>query len=157
MLREFEDKEYLLSEMDEQVEAYRESGKIEAAARLEDQLLLIHNKYQELLMKFELFQQQPAVEYEPRLSRIHRQLRDIRQKIYLTELASTEVKNIENQLHHAKCIYNALSDIKPEVENVIKMGRKIVDSDAVDNPVDLTFKIDSIKEDFNEVGAQVVY
>ena len=46
MLREFEDQENLLSEMDEQVDAYRDSGKLEAAARLEDQLLLIHEKFQ---------------------------------------------------------------------------------------------------------------
>ena len=73
MLREFEDQENLLSEMDEQVDAYRESGKLEAAARLEDQLHLIHQRFQELLMKFELFQQQPAaVDYEPRLARVHR-------------------------------------------------------------------------------------
>ena len=61
MLREFEDQENLLSEMDEQVDAYRESGKLEAAARLEDQLHLIHQRFQELLMKFELFQQPPVI------------------------------------------------------------------------------------------------
>eukprot|EP00094_Tigriopus_californicus_P012072 TCALIF_11665-PA protein Name:"Similar to DMD Dystrophin (Gallus gallus)" AED:0.11 eAED:0.12 QI:11/0.44/0.31/0.89/0.88/0.89/19/143/3398 len=155
MLREFEDQENILSEMDEQVDTYREAGKQEAAARLEDQLHLIHQRFQELLMKFELFQQQPPVEYEPRLDRVHRQLRDIRQNIYLTDLASSEVEGIQGQLHHAKCIYNALSDIKPEVENVIKMGRKLVDSDAVENGPALTKKIDALKADFNEVGAQV--
>ena len=35
MLREFEDHENLLAEMDEQVDVYRENGKHEAAARLE--------------------------------------------------------------------------------------------------------------------------
>jgi len=33
MLREFEDQENLLAELDEQVDAYREAGKLEAAAR----------------------------------------------------------------------------------------------------------------------------
>ena len=180
MLREFEDQENLLSEMDEQVDAYRESGKLEAAARLEDQLHLIHQRFQELLMKFELFQQQPAaVDYEPRLARVHRsdrqpgkiwrlfivihcvrdfrQLRDIRQKIYLTELSSSDVEGVQGQLHHAKCIYNALSDIKPEVENVIKLGRKIVDSESPStaDPSDLTGKIDALKADFNDVGKQI--
>ncbi len=81
MLREFEDQENLLAEMDEQVDAYRLAGKHEAASRLEDQLHLIHERFQELTMKFELFQQQPAVEYEPRLNRISRQLRDIKEKV----------------------------------------------------------------------------
>ena len=90
MLREFEDHENLLAEMDEQVDVYRENGKHEAAARLEDQLQLIHEKFQDLLMKFELFQQQPAVDYEPRLARVSRQLSEIRQKVgqYLTKGAS---------------------------------------------------------------------
>ena len=97
----------------------------------------------------------PAVDLEPRLDRVHRQLRDIRQKIYLTDLASADVEGIQGQLHHAKCIYNALSDIKPEVENVIKMGRKIVDAKAVENAGDLNKKVDGLKEDFNDVGRQV--
>jgi len=52
-------------------------------------------------------------------------------QMYLTELASYEKEGIEGQLNHATCIINALSDIKPEIENVIKMGRKIVESEAV--------------------------
>ena len=34
MLRDFEDQENLLAEMDEQVDAYRAAGKVEAAVRL---------------------------------------------------------------------------------------------------------------------------
>ena len=104
MLREFEDQENLLAEMDEQVDAYRAAGKVEAATRLEDQLHLIHERFQELAMKFELFQKQPTVEYEPvsfliaiskwlylhysssfsqRLARVARQLRDIKEKVIL--------------------------------------------------------------------------
>ena len=109
MLREFEDHENLLAEMDEQVDVYRERGKNEAASRLEDQLHLIHEKFQELVMKFELFQNQGVVEYEARLTRVARQLREIREKLYLTELSSLTVEAIQGHLHHAYCIYNALS------------------------------------------------
>ena len=49
----------------------------------EDQLHLIHERFQELNMKFELFQKQPTVEYEPRLARVARQLRDIKEKVWL--------------------------------------------------------------------------
>ena len=87
MLREFEDNENLLAEMDEQVDVYRESGKFEAASRLEDQLHLIHEKFQDLSMKFELFQQQPAVDYEPRLSRVARQLSEIKDKVCIFAVA----------------------------------------------------------------------
>ena len=111
MLREFEDQENLLAEMDEQVDAYRAAGKVEAATRLEDQLHLIHERFQELAMKFELFQKQPTVEYEPvsfliaiskwrylhysssfsqRLARVARQLRDIKEKVILHNGGTTE-------------------------------------------------------------------
>ena len=69
------------------------------------------------------------------------------------------MEGVQGQLHHAKCIYNALSDIKPEVENVIKLGRKIVDSEESPSTEadssELTGKIDALKADFNDVGKQI--
>ena len=153
MLREFEDKENLLAEMEGQVDTYRDEGKEEAAARLEDQLSLIHCKYQELSSKFELFQQ-PS-DYDGRLGRITRQLVDLQSNIYLTELVSHEPEAIQGQLHHTRCIYNALANIKPEVEATIKMGRKLVESDSVSDPPATTRNIDHLKELFNLLGAQV--
>lgn len=74
----------------------------------------------------------------------------------MTELASSELEGIEGQLNHATCIMNALSDIKPEVENVIKMGRKIVETDAsVEDKEKLSRKIDQLKKDFNQTGSDV--
>jgi hypothetical protein len=74
----------------------------------------------------------------------------------LTELASSEKEGIDGQLNHATCIINALSDIKPEIENVIKMGRKIVESEAVvQDKENLARKIDSLKKDFNDTGNEV--
>ena len=141
--------------MDEQVDAYRNNNKLEAAGRLEDQLLLIHNRFQELAMKFELFQSQSPDEYESRLDRVDRQLRDISGKTHsVIEIKSIDPEDIQGQVHSVKCIYNALSDIKPEVENVIKMGRKIVDNHANQN---LTNKIDALKKEFNQVGAKVIF
>ena len=111
MLREFEDKENLLAEMEGQVDVYREAGKEEAAARLEDQLSLIHTKFQvtteevridlsvlikslqEISGKFEEFQQ-PA-DYDGRLGRLARQLADLQANLYLTELVSHEPEAIQ--------------------------------------------------------------
>ena len=153
MLREFEDKENLLAEMEGQVDTYRDEGKEEAAARLEDQLSLIHCKYQELSSKFELFQR-PS-DYDGRLGRITRQLVDLQSNIYLTELVSHEPEAIQGQLHHTRCIYNALANIKPEVEATIKMGRKLVETDSLADPAATTKNIDHLKELFNLLGAQV--
>ena len=40
--------------------------------------------------------------------------------MYLTELVSHERESIQGQLHHTRCIYNALADVKPEVEAITK-------------------------------------
>ena len=84
-----------------------------------------------------------------------RQLRDIQQNMYLTELVSHERESIQGQLHHTRCIYNALADVKPEVEATIKMGRKLVEAGAVPDPGVTSANIDSLKELFNVLGAQV--
>ena len=135
------------------MDAYREAGKEEAATRLEDQLTLIHTKFQELSGKFELFQR-PA-DYDGRLGRISRQLQDLQSNMYLTELVSHEPEAIQGQLHHTRCIYNALADIKPEVEATIKMGRKLVETGSVPDPNTTSSNIDDLKELFNVLGAQV--
>jgi hypothetical protein len=49
-------------------------------------IICIFLQTQELSMKFELFQQHPAVEYEPHLDRVTRQLRDIREKVRVSVL-----------------------------------------------------------------------
>ena len=62
---------------------------------------------------------------------------------------------MQGQLHHTRCIYNALANIKPEVEATIKMGRKLVETQAVTDPDITTKNIDHLKELFNLLGAQV--
>lgn len=74
---------------------------------------------------------------------------------YLTELVSHDPESIQGQLHHTRCIYNALADVKPEVEATIKMGRKLVEAAAVPEPAATSDNIDTLKELFNVLGAQV--
>ena len=62
---------------------------------------------------------------------------------------------MQGQLHHTRCIYNALADIKAEVEATIKLGRKLVEGGSLPDPSTTTANIDSLKETFNMLGAQV--
>ena len=48
-------------------------------------------------MKFELFLQHPAVEYEPHLDRVTRQLRDIREKVNILDLKTLAIFFIEKR------------------------------------------------------------
>ena len=67
--------------------------------------------------KFELFQQ-PS-DYNGKLGRITRQLKDIQRNMYLTELISHEPESIHGQLHHTKCIYNVSFKIYAVTEGYI--------------------------------------
>ena len=63
--------------------------------------------------------------------------------------------DFDHQIFEYPCL---LIDIKAEVENVIKMGRKLVESSEVSDMNQkelLTSKIDSLKEEFNLTGKNV--
>lgn len=48
-----------------------------------------------------------------------------------------------------------MSEIKPEVEYVIKTGRQVVEKKQVHFPDKLNAQIDGIKHQYNELGQQV--
>ena len=48
-----------------------------------------------------------------------------------------------------------MSEIKPEVEYVIKNGRQVVEKKQVDFPDKLSAQLDSIKQQYNDLGASV--
>ena len=49
-----------------------------------------------------------------------------------------------------------MSDLKPEVEYVIKTGRQVVECKQVDFPDKLNQQLDAIKQLYNDIGAQVL-
>ena len=49
-----------------------------------------------------------------------------------------------------------MSEIKSEVEYVIKTGRQVVEKKQVDFPDKLSAQLDAIKQQFNELGTQVI-
>lgn len=51
--------------------------------------------------------------------------------------------------------YRTLSEIKSEVESIIKTGRKMVEDKAVPEPQEFSKKIDMLKELYNKLGAQI--
>ena len=78
-------------------------------------------------------------------------------QLHLSKLETVSEEEVKSEIHNVQCIYNALSDIKAEVENVIKIGRNVVDSAETDHGLKekLTHKIDSLKEEFNVAGNEV--
>ena len=63
-------------------------------------------------------------------------------------------------MHHTvpilvKKFYTTMSELKTEVEYVIKTGRHIVEKKQVDFPDKLSKQLDAIKQQYNVIGAQV--
>ncbi len=48
-----------------------------------------------------------------------------------------------------------MSELKSEVEFVVKTGRQVVDKKQVDFPDKLNSQLDALKNQYNELGAQV--
>lgn len=54
-------------------------------------------------------------------------------------------------------LYQTLSEIKAEVENVIATGRKIVKEGQSSDPDDLTLQLDQLKALYNQVSDADIY
>lgn len=48
--------------------------------------------------------------------------------------------------------FDALSEMKSEIETLIQNGRKLVESSAVDDPNEYSARLDALKSLYNKVG-----
>ncbi|KAK2585161.1 hypothetical protein KPH14_008663 [Odynerus spinipes] len=153
LMQEMEHQSATLQEMAAQIEAYKSSGKDEAAHRLQEQMILIEQKFTEVQKKFQRFR--CSTNLEPRLSRALRELRGIEEATCLLELSSEDPEAIEGQLKHCLRFYQTLSEIKSEIESIIVAGRKLVEERNVSEPEKFSKKIDTLKELYNKLGLQI--
>ncbi|XP_013413171.1 dystrophin isoform X2 [Lingula anatina] len=151
--QEFEQQDQMLNEMEKQMLDYKAQGKQEASARLEQQILILKKHYGEVQLKFMKFQR--PVDFEPKLTHVKRALEEVQERIHLIELRSEDPEVVQTQLDQCMKFYKCLSEIKSEVEFVIKTGRQVVDKKQVDFPDKLGKQLDAIKTQYNELGAQV--
>ncbi|XP_033212090.1 dystrophin, isoforms A/C/F/G/H isoform X2 [Belonocnema kinseyi] len=153
LMDEMESQESTLQEMANQVETYKAAGKHEAAARLQEQMILIEQKFTEVQRKFQRFRS--PINLDPRLSRALRELRGIEEATCLLELASEDPEAIEGQLKHCLRFYQTLSEIKSEIETIIISGRRLAEEKSVPDPEELSNRIDTLKELYNKLGLHI--
>ncbi|GAB6025091.1 hypothetical protein CHUAL_010524 [Chamberlinius hualienensis] len=150
---EFAENEAAFQEMEKLAHSYRKSGKFEAFLRLDNQVTILRQKFKDVNTKFRRFQIPPN--FEPKLSRLSCILREIQNSIFLIELQDEEPCDIQERLNYSLQFYRQLSDIKGEVEFVIKTGRQLVDSKQVDDPISLSSQLDQLKAAYNQLGMRV--
>ncbi|XP_010023102.1 PREDICTED: dystrophin-like, partial [Nestor notabilis] len=130
----------------------RSRGK-DAAKRVLSQIDVAQKKLQDVSMKFRLFQK-PA-NFEQRLQECKRILDEVKLQVPKLEMKSVEQEVVQSQLDHCMKLYKSLSEVKSEVETVIKTGRQIVQKQQTENPKELDERLTALKLQYNELGAKV--
>ncbi|CAL8109930.1 unnamed protein product [Orchesella dallaii] len=144
----------LLVKMSKQVDNYRKAGKNEAAGRLEEQKNMLQTRFEDVQSKFNQFSSPPPEsKIWPKIERIWRSLRQVEQTLCFLELASDDPESIQGQLNHCTKEYGVLSDLKREVESVLKEGRRQVEEKKSDSK--LGTELDGIKALYNKLGMQI--
>ncbi|CAH2227184.1 jg14588 [Pararge aegeria aegeria] len=172
---EFAAQREVLREVEQQVEAYREAGKLEAADRLRDQLDHVRRNLNETEEQLKIIKKEQdeesnsiteagiesgsesdAARLATRLTRATDALREVqRGAAAALSLRAADPDAVRAQLRTCLRFYRTLSEIKSEVESIIKTGRKMVEEKAVSEPQEFSKKIDMLKELYNRLGAHV--
>uniref|UniRef100_A0A6I8QSI2 Dystrophin n=1 Tax=Xenopus tropicalis TaxID=8364 RepID=A0A6I8QSI2_XENTR len=130
----------------------RNQGK-EMSKKVLSQIEIAQKKFQEVSTKFRLFQK-PA-NFEQRLIESKRILDEVTFELPVLEIKSIEQEVVQTQLDQCMKLYKILSEVKSEVETVIKTGRQIVQKQQTENPKDLDERLTALKMQYNELGAKV--
>lgn len=142
--------------MKEDVELYQQKGKTEAAHRLREQVNLLEERFQTSQSKLNTFTS-PQANFEGRLNRAMGELRSVERSSCILDVASAGLNNIQDQYKHCLKMYRTLSEIKTEIENVIKTGRKLCDDKTSKYAKKLTLSIDALKHLYNSLGEHVTH
>ncbi|XP_045698757.1 utrophin isoform X1 [Phyllostomus hastatus] len=122
-------------------------------ARGGSQLDVLQRKLREVSTKFQLFQK-PA-NFEQRMLDCKRVLDGVKADLHVLNVKDVDPDVIQTHLDKCMKLYKTLSEVKLEVETVIKTGRHIVQKQQTDNPKGMDEQLTSLKVLYNDLGAQV--
>uniref|UniRef100_A0A803XSK6 Utrophin n=1 Tax=Meleagris gallopavo TaxID=9103 RepID=A0A803XSK6_MELGA len=110
-------------------------------------------KLREVSTKYQLFQK-PA-NFEQRMLDCKRVLESVKAELHVLDVKDTDPDVIQTHLDKCMKLYKTLSEVKLEVETVIKTGRQIVQKQQTDNPKGMDEQLTALKFLYNDLGAQV--
>ncbi|CAJ0954150.1 unnamed protein product, partial [Ranitomeya imitator] len=117
------------------------------------QLDVLQRKLREVSTKFQLFQK-PA-NFEQRILDCKRVLDGVKVELGVLDVKDTDPEVIQKHMDGCMKLYKTLSEVKLEVETVIKTGRQIVQKQQTDNPKLMDEQLTALKLLYNDLGAQV--
>ncbi|XP_061760710.1 dystrophin isoform X3 [Nerophis ophidion] len=121
--------------------------------RMIGQIDLTQKMLADVWTKFRLFQK-PA-NYEERLAECERMLAEVKAQVGVLYIRSVEQDVVQSQLEQCMKLYKVLSEVKGEVETVIKTGRQIVQRQQTEHPKELDGRVTALKLLYNQLGAQI--
>ncbi|XP_069462828.1 utrophin isoform X3 [Ambystoma mexicanum] len=110
-------------------------------------------KLREVSTKFQLFQK-PA-NFEQRMLDCKRVLDGVKSELGVLDIKGIEPDVVQGHMDGCMKLYKMLSEVKLEVETVIKTGRQIVQKQQTDNPKAMDEQLTALKLLYNDLGAQV--
>ncbi|KAM7395346.1 hypothetical protein PAMA_006892 [Pampus argenteus] len=125
-------------------------GKAARGGTMLDQL---QRKLREISTKYQLFQK-PA-NFEQRMLDCKRVLEGAKAELHILDVKDVEPEKIQSHLNGCMKLYKLLSEVKLEVETVIKTGRQIVQKQQTENPKAMDEQLTALKLLYNDLGAQV--
>nr|XP_009930413.1 PREDICTED: utrophin [Opisthocomus hoazin] len=117
------------------------------------QLDALQRKLREVATKYQLFQK-PA-NFEQRMLDCKRVLDGVKAELHVLDVKDTDPDVIQAHLDRCMKLYKTLSEVKLEIETVIKTGRQIVQKQQTDNPKGMDEQLTALKFLYNDLGAQV--
>ncbi|XP_063774009.1 utrophin isoform X3 [Pseudophryne corroboree] len=117
------------------------------------QLDVLQRKLREVSTKFQLFQK-PA-NFEQRMLDCKRVLDGVKAELGVLDVKDIDPDVIQKHMDGCMKLYKTLSEVKLEVETVIKTGRQIVQKQQTDNPKLMDEQLTALKLLYNDLGAQV--
>ncbi|XP_027706465.1 utrophin isoform X3 [Vombatus ursinus] len=117
------------------------------------QIDMLQRKFREVSTKYQLFQK-PA-NFEQRMLDCKRVLDSVKADLHVLDVKDVDPDVIQSHLDKCMKLYKTLSEVKLEVETVIKTGRQIVQKQQTDNPKGMDEQLTSLKFLYNDLGAQV--
>ncbi|XP_039638668.1 dystrophin isoform X5 [Perca fluviatilis] len=125
-------------------------GKAARGGTMLDQL---QRKLREISTKYQLFQK-PA-NFEQRMLDCKRVLDGAKAELHILDIRDVDPEKIQTHLGGCMKLYKLLSEVKLEVETVIKTGRQIVQKQQTENPKAMDEQLTALKLLYNDLGAQV--
>ncbi|XP_062301507.1 dystrophin isoform X2 [Scomber scombrus] len=121
--------------------------------RVMGQIDLTQKMLADVWTKFRHFQK-PA-NFDARLTECERVLSGVKTQVGVLDIRSVEQDVVQSQLEQCMKLYKVLSEVKGEVETVIKTGRQIVQKQQTEQPKELDDRVTALKLLYNQLGSQI--